>query len=342
MPSNGAYVQLYAQIWQPSASTVLRVDDAFLYDDRLSVTIADNLDFLPFGEQTAGSSVTSHKFTGDERDSETTLDHTWFRQYSPLLGRWITPDPFAGYIEDPQSLNRYGYVLNNSLALVDPLGLDNDCPGGCTPFVIPVGGGCFIQVSYFKVKDERGDVWDMPWFTLVCTLTGGRNGQEGGGGGGGNGGGGGLTFGVRQPGQTFNQCMTANAKTYSMGGAADLTMNSIFGTNATVFSSGPASIVTGNAINGVLWGSVGDATGSMAGAAPDLIRAGMGSVTTMPGMGAPQALSSVTTRGVKSALGSVSKALSLGMSATVRWGIDIGLTAAEGIGCAVPASKGPG
>src|SRR5260370_30819397 len=93
-------------------------------DDLGYVTVADNLDYLPFGEQISGSSVTSHKFTSDERDSESGLDHTWFRQYSSSLGRWITPDPFAGYIDNPQSLNRYSYVLNNPLAFRDPYGLD--------------------------------------------------------------------------------------------------------------------------------------------------------------------------------------------------------------------------
>jgi RHS repeat-associated protein len=104
----------------------------FVHKDHLGSTrvvtgvnqsIADNLDYLPFGEQISGASVTSHKFTSDERDSETTLDHTWFRQYSPLLGRWITPDPFAGYIDNPQSLNRYAYVLNGPMTFTDPLGL---------------------------------------------------------------------------------------------------------------------------------------------------------------------------------------------------------------------------
>lgn len=90
----------------------------------LNQSIADNLDYLPYGEQISGASVTTHEFTGDERDAETGLDHTWFRQYSSQLGRWITPDPFAGYIDNPQSLNRYSYVLNNPLALVDPFGLD--------------------------------------------------------------------------------------------------------------------------------------------------------------------------------------------------------------------------
>jgi RHS repeat-associated protein len=96
------------------------------------VITADNLDSLPGAgpersrrsEQIAGDTSTTHKFTSDERDSETGLDHTWFRQYSPLLGRWITPDPFAGYLDNPQSLNRYSYVLNNPLSFTDPFGLD--------------------------------------------------------------------------------------------------------------------------------------------------------------------------------------------------------------------------
>jgi hypothetical protein len=50
-------------------------------------TFVDSLDFLPFGEQIGSTSSTTHRFTDDERDSETGLDHTWFRQYSSSLGR---------------------------------------------------------------------------------------------------------------------------------------------------------------------------------------------------------------------------------------------------------------
>jgi RHS repeat-associated protein len=90
----------------------------------------DSMDYLPFGEQIAGGSGTSHKFTEDERDSESNLDHTLFRQYSSSLGRWMTPDPAGVSAVDPtnpQSWNRYAYVLNNPLAYIDPFGL-NDCP----------------------------------------------------------------------------------------------------------------------------------------------------------------------------------------------------------------------
>ncbi len=65
-------------------------------------------------------------FTGNERDPETNLDHTDFRQYSSTIGRWTTPDPGGLAVVDPtnpQSWNRYAYVLNNPLAYVDPTGL---------------------------------------------------------------------------------------------------------------------------------------------------------------------------------------------------------------------------
>jgi RHS repeat-associated protein len=93
---------------------------------KLDKSISDSMDYLPFGEQIAGASGTSHKFTGDERDPETNLDHTDFRQYSSALGRWITPDPGGTTVVDPtnpQSWNCYAYVLNDPLGLIDLLGL---------------------------------------------------------------------------------------------------------------------------------------------------------------------------------------------------------------------------
>jgi hypothetical protein len=46
--------------------------------------------------------------------------------YESNLGRWMTPDPVAGDVTNPQSLNRYTYVLNNPVNLVDPLGAGPD------------------------------------------------------------------------------------------------------------------------------------------------------------------------------------------------------------------------
>jgi RHS repeat-associated protein len=46
------------------------------------------------------------------------------RDYTPSHGLWLSPDPVGGDITNPQSLNRYAYVLNNPCTLTDSFGLD--------------------------------------------------------------------------------------------------------------------------------------------------------------------------------------------------------------------------
>src|SRR5437867_9323456 len=48
-------------------------------------SVYDNLDYLPFGEQIAGSSVTTHKFTGYESDSESSLDYARSEEHTSEL-----------------------------------------------------------------------------------------------------------------------------------------------------------------------------------------------------------------------------------------------------------------
>ena len=52
-------------------------------------------------------------------------DQSQSRDYPPTLGRWLSPDPEGGDVTNPQSLNRYAYVLNNPTSLTDVLGLDH-------------------------------------------------------------------------------------------------------------------------------------------------------------------------------------------------------------------------
>ena len=100
-------------------------------------TVYDNMDYLPFGTQIAGTSATSHKFTGKERDSESGLDDFDARHYGSSLGRFMSPDP-AGLLAQkptsPQSWNLYAYAMNNPLIFIDPTGLDcvyaNDAGNG--------------------------------------------------------------------------------------------------------------------------------------------------------------------------------------------------------------------
>jgi RHS repeat-associated protein len=68
-------------------------------------------------------------------DNETDTDHATFRQYDNTQGSWMSPDPYMGSYDpsNPQSMNRYTYVLNNPLAYVDPDGTTgcNDGDSGC-------------------------------------------------------------------------------------------------------------------------------------------------------------------------------------------------------------------
>lgn len=92
---------------------------------------------LPFGEEvgagvggrtTAQGYVTDNvaqKFTSKERDAETGLDYFGARYYGSTQGRFTTPDPYmpSAEVTNPQTWNRYTYVLNNPLKYVDPTGL---------------------------------------------------------------------------------------------------------------------------------------------------------------------------------------------------------------------------
>ncbi|WP_263341204.1 RHS repeat protein [Acidicapsa dinghuensis] len=122
---------------------------------------------LPFGDgQTtmSGSDLDPYHFAMLDYDSETTTDHAQYRQYNPTQGRWMRPDPYAGSYDfsNPQSFNRYAYVLNNPLAYVDATGLDcayfdedddgapSDIePGDCPTDIngIPTDNGYYIDAS---------------------------------------------------------------------------------------------------------------------------------------------------------------------------------------------------
>ena len=65
-----------------------------------------------------------YRSTGKERDSESGNDYFGARYYASTMGRFMSPDPMGGHYENPQTLNKYAYVINNPLTLTDPTGLD--------------------------------------------------------------------------------------------------------------------------------------------------------------------------------------------------------------------------
>jgi RHS repeat-associated protein len=64
----------------------------------------------------------THRFTGQEFDSESGIHYYGGRYYDQNIGRFISPDPFVQDPDDPQNLNRYSYGLNNPQNYIDPSG----------------------------------------------------------------------------------------------------------------------------------------------------------------------------------------------------------------------------
>lgn len=112
----------------------------YLHADHLGSTDAitdetgafvERLSFSPFGSRRSsnwsGASImdnftTNRGFTGHEHLDGVGLIHMNGRVYDPMLGRFLSADPFVQAPENAQSLNRYSYLLNNPLSGTDPSG----------------------------------------------------------------------------------------------------------------------------------------------------------------------------------------------------------------------------
>ena len=121
--------------------------------------VTSRRDFMPFGEELYPDTVyrkasdkygatdsVRQRFTGYQKDTETGLDFAEARMYENRHGRFTAVDPLlaSGKSANPQTFNRYVYVMNNPLLLTDPTGLQagenlnlKPCKGsGCVEYTI--------------------------------------------------------------------------------------------------------------------------------------------------------------------------------------------------------------
>ena len=109
----------------------------YLHGDHLgSASLATNASgakvseqrYLPYGGTRSGSMPTDRSprlrgtYTGQRREASLGFYDYVARQYDPALGRFLQADTIIPDPANPQSLNRYAYVLNNPLRYTDPSG----------------------------------------------------------------------------------------------------------------------------------------------------------------------------------------------------------------------------
>ncbi len=85
-------------------------------------TLVEETKYDPWGEVKTGGTKSKFLFTGQEKDLETNLNYYNARYYDSHIRRFTQPDDIIQNVYDPQSLNRYSYVLNNPLRYTDPSG----------------------------------------------------------------------------------------------------------------------------------------------------------------------------------------------------------------------------
>ncbi len=80
--------------------------------------------YYPYGEARwySGTLPTDYTFTGQRNESSFKLMDYNARYYDPSLNRFIQADTMVPSPANPQSLNRYSYVLNSPLRYTDPTG----------------------------------------------------------------------------------------------------------------------------------------------------------------------------------------------------------------------------
>ena len=122
-----------------------------------------------------GSSHQHYGYTGEEYDEETGLLYLRARYYDPMLGRFISADPYWGRLEEPVTQNRFIYVHNNPLSLADPSGLASDGKRGLEVLngtIPPIVG---TNPIYDKFNTEI--VHQQIWFDKPVVINGINNGN---------------------------------------------------------------------------------------------------------------------------------------------------------------------
>jgi len=120
-------------------------------------TLISEQRYLPFGgvrEDVGSITETDFGYTGQRDLAGLGLMDYKARFYSSALGRFIQPDTISPNMADPQSWNRFSYVLNNPMLHADPTGHDIPCGAACGGAGMALGGAVLLGVGLALTAPE--------------------------------------------------------------------------------------------------------------------------------------------------------------------------------------------
>jgi RHS repeat-associated protein len=137
-------------------------------DSVLSLTDSDGMavfkaNYDAWGKQTITTNTFKYHrgFTGHEHLPEFALINMNGRMYDPILGRFLSPDPYVQVPGFSQSFNRYSYAFNNSLVYTDP--------SGEIAWFVPVIVGIVSGVANLAANWDNVDGF---WYGAATFVTG--------------------------------------------------------------------------------------------------------------------------------------------------------------------------
>jgi RHS repeat-associated protein len=133
--------------------TVTNGATASFTQDRLGSTGT----YYPYGEARGTVPQDDVGFATYTNDSATGLDYADQRYYASNFGRFMSSDPGnAGGLSNPQSLNRYSYVLNDPINGSDPRGL-------CGVFLAGINTSPPASQDLQTFAEATGDITAFPY-----------------------------------------------------------------------------------------------------------------------------------------------------------------------------------
>jgi RHS repeat-associated protein len=162
--TSGTASALRTNVW--FAGKLISENGSTVFEDRVGTNRASGARFYPFGDEITSTANDRQKFGTYTRDGYTGLDNAEQRFYASSLGRFNTPDPYAGSAKPsrPASWNRYSYVGGDPLRFRDRHGLDQQDCSELWDDDDPIPASCCVPAAYWSEQGEE---------SVACTADGG-------------------------------------------------------------------------------------------------------------------------------------------------------------------------